>query len=154
SLLFRTELLDALDILNRGDIDLSHMRGSWAGAMGQPQFMPSSYLKYAEDFDGDGRRDIWSSTGDVLASIANYLRAKGWAAADTWGQEVRVSAEAYRQIVNEVGRRNGSCQATRDMTVGLPMAEWRRLGVKRLSGGVLPDAGGEVALVSGASRHF
>ena len=70
---FRGELLDALEILNRGDIGLESMKGSWAGAMGQVQFMPSSYLKFAEDFDGDGRRDIWSTTGDVLASIANYL---------------------------------------------------------------------------------
>src|SRR4051812_49079509 len=75
---FRGELFDALAILNRGDIELSQMRGSWAGAMGQAQFMPSSYLRYAEDYDGDGRRDIWSSTADVFASIANYLKGHGW----------------------------------------------------------------------------
>ena len=71
---FRGELFDALEILNRGDIDCRRMRGSWAGAMGQAQFMPSSYLKFAEDFDGDGRRDIWSTPADVFASIANYLK--------------------------------------------------------------------------------
>jgi len=75
---FRQELFDALDILNRGDIELSRMRGSWAGAMGQLQFMPSSYLKYAVDFDGDGRRDIWASPADIFASIANYLKQRGW----------------------------------------------------------------------------
>ena len=66
-MLFRNELFDSLEILNRGYIDIRQMRGSWAGAMGQVQFMPSSYLKFAEDFDGDGRRDIWSSPGDIFA---------------------------------------------------------------------------------------
>ena len=86
---FRNELLDALRILDSGDIDLARLRGSWAGAMGQPQFMPSSYLRYAEDFDGDGRRDIWSTPGDVFASIANYLKQHGWTAGDTWGRACR-----------------------------------------------------------------
>ena len=77
STFFRGELFDALEILNNGDIDLEHMKGSWAGAMGQVQFMPSSYQQYAEDYDGDGRRDIWSTPADVIASIANYLSARG-----------------------------------------------------------------------------
>src|SRR5580765_4515843 len=75
---FRGELFDALEILNRGDIDFASMKGSWAGAMGQPQFMPSSYLQFAQDFDGDGHKDIWSNPGDVFASIANYLKGHGW----------------------------------------------------------------------------
>ena len=83
---FRGELLDALEILNRGDVDLAHLTGSWAGAMGQVQFMPSSYLRYAEDYDGDGHRDIWSTPGDVFASIANYLKGRGWQAGSTWGR--------------------------------------------------------------------
>jgi membrane-bound lytic murein transglycosylase B len=70
---FRQELFDVLDILNRGDIELKQMRGSWAGAMGQLQFMPSSYLEYAVDFDGDGRRDIWESPADIFASIAKLI---------------------------------------------------------------------------------
>ena len=74
------------------------MRGSWAGAMGQVQFMPSSYLKFAEDFDGDGRRDIWSSPADIFASIANYLKGHGWIGGDTWGREVKVSREAASRI--------------------------------------------------------
>src|SRR6202008_402254 len=74
SALFRRELLNALEILDKGHIELVEMRGSWAGAMGQPQFMPSSYLRYAEDFDGDGRRDIWESAPDIFASIANYMK--------------------------------------------------------------------------------
>ena len=78
SSLFRGELFSALEILNRGDIDRRKMRGSWAGAMGQPQFMPSSYLEVRRGFDGDGRRDIWASQADIFASIANYLRGHGW----------------------------------------------------------------------------
>ena len=90
---FRAELFNALEILNRGDIALANLKGSWAGAMGQPQFMPSSYLQFAEDFDGDGRRDIWHSSADVFASVANYLKGHGWVPGERWGREVRVSKE-------------------------------------------------------------
>src|SRR5690606_31815487 len=75
---FRNQLFDALTILDRGDIELGRLKGSWAGAMGQVQFMPSSYLAWAEDFDGDGRKDIWTSLPDIFASIANYLKGHGW----------------------------------------------------------------------------
>jgi membrane-bound lytic murein transglycosylase B len=151
---FRGELLDALEIVNRGDIDLAHLRGSWAGAMGQVQFMPSSYLKYAEDFDGDGRRDIWSTPADVFASIANYLKGRGWTAGQTWGREVRVTPEAAKRIRADVAPRNGSCQATRNMTVALPIARWKELGVRLPSGKPLPRAEIEASLVSGSARHF
>ena len=87
---FRPELIAALKILNNGDITPARMTGSYAGAMGQPQFMPTSYLRLAVDFDGDGRRDIWTSKADVLGSIANYLNRSGWRAGETWGQPVRV----------------------------------------------------------------
>ena len=130
STFFRGELFDALEILNRGDIDLAHMRGSWAGAMGQVQFMPSSYLKFAEDFDGDGRKDIWSTPGDVFASIANYLKGHGWSAEQTWGREVKVTPDVSRRVTNDVARRNGACSATRDMTVALPLAKWQEFGVR------------------------
>ena len=80
--MFRNELFNALEILNRGDIELERLKGSWAGALGQPQFMPSSYLLYAQDFDGDGRRDIWTSQADVFASIAYYLQKHGWTAGE------------------------------------------------------------------------
>ena len=75
---FRKQLLDTMRMVNRGYIDANSLFGSWAGAMGQPQFMPSSYLAFAQDFDGDGRRDIWKNEGDVFASIANYLGQHGW----------------------------------------------------------------------------
>ncbi len=84
---FRRELMAALKILNNGDtITPTRMTGTYAGAMGQPQFMPSSYLRLAVDFDGDGKRDIWNSRADVLGSIANYLNRSGWRLGETWGQ--------------------------------------------------------------------
>jgi membrane-bound lytic murein transglycosylase B len=154
SAFFRSELFSALEILNNGDIDVAGMRGSWAGAMGQVQFMPSSYLKFAEDFDGDGRRDIWRSPPDVFASIANYLKSKEWTAGEPWGREVRVPDAALTRIRADVARRDGSCRATRDMTVALPMKEWQRLGVRLTKGGTLPENDPVAALVSGASRQF
>src|SRR2546428_12785586 len=111
--IYTLSLHDALPIC---DIDLAHLRGSWAGAMGQVQFMPSSYLQFAEDFDGDGRRDIWSTPGDVFASIANYLRGHGWAPGQTWGREVKVTPEVARRVTNDAAPRNGTCKATRNMT--------------------------------------
>ncbi len=154
STFFRGELLSAMEILDRGDIDVARMRGSWAGAMGQPQFMPSSYLKWAEDFDGDGRRDIWSTQSDVFASIANYLQAHGWKTGQTWGREVTVSREAARLIANDVARRDGSCVARRDMTAALPMARWQELGVRLTGGAALPKTEFTASLVSGTTRHF
>jgi membrane-bound lytic murein transglycosylase B len=151
---FRGELFDALEILNRGDIDLAHLRGSWAGAMGQVQFMPSSYLKYAEDFDGDGRRDIWSTPGDIFASIANYLKGRGWTADQGWGREVKVTPDVARRIRSDVAPRSGSCQATRNMTVALPIARWAELGVRLLNGKALPASDVPASLVAGSTRHF
>jgi peptidoglycan lytic transglycosylase B len=151
---FRGELFSALEILNRGDIEIENMRGSWAGAMGQPQFMPSSYLRFAEDFDGDGRRDIWHSPADIFASIANYLKGAGWTSDARWGREVSVSKAAAETIAAEVESRSGSCQAKRNMTVALPLSEWSRLGVRALNGSALPKADLNGALVSGATRHF
>src|SRR3984885_92433 len=85
---FRPELIAALRILDHGDVTPARMTGSYAGAMGQPQFMPTSYLRYAVDFEGNGRRDIWTSKPDVLGSIANYLASSGWRAGEPWGQPV------------------------------------------------------------------
>jgi membrane-bound lytic murein transglycosylase B len=151
---FRGELFKALDILNRGDIDVARMRGSWAGAMGDVQFMPSSYLKFAEDFDGDGRRDIWSTPADIFASIANYLKGHGWAEGEAWGRPVKMSSEAAQKIGSDVARRAGTCQATRDMTVVLPVKAWHALGVRLPDGARLPAATPDAALVSGTSKHF
>jgi membrane-bound lytic murein transglycosylase B len=154
STFFRGELLKALEILDHGDIDLARMRGSWAGAMGQVQFMPSSYVAFAEDFDGDGRRDIWSNFGDVFASIANYLKGHGWIEGETWGREVKLTPEAERTITSDIERRNGSCEATRTMTVALPVERWKALGVRLANGKPLPAEMPDSALVSGTRQHY
>ena len=93
--LFRRELLAALQILQRGYITQDSMHSSWAGALGQPQFMPTAYLKYAVDFDADGRRDIWKSVPDTLASIANYLAKSGWRYGRDWGFEASLQPEVF-----------------------------------------------------------
>ena len=125
--MFRNELFNALEILNRGDIELERMKGSWAGALGQPQFMPSSYLRYAQDFDGDGRRDIWSSQPDVFASIAYYLQQHGWHTGVTWGREVAVPA-GISTVLDGLPRRTEGCRARRAMSMPQSLAEWRKLG--------------------------
>lgn len=86
--LFKAELIDALKILQNGDVLRKDMKSSWGGAMGQPQFLPSSFLKYAVDFDGDGHHNIWGSDADIMASIANYLKQHGWITGRDWGFEV------------------------------------------------------------------
>jgi peptidoglycan lytic transglycosylase B len=151
---FRGELFNALEIVNRGDIELPRLRGSWAGAMGQVQFMPSSYLKFAEDFDGDGRRDIWSTPADVFASIANYLHGHGWSADEPWGREVKAAPAALLRIGEEAPQRTGSCSATRTMRGPLPLARWQELGVRMPDGAALPKRDLSASLVAGESRHF
>jgi len=151
---FTSELMDALRIVDRGDIDLAVMKGSWAGAMGQTQFMPSSYLRHAEDFDGNGDRDIWRSTPDVLASIANYLKAYGWKADETWGREVRLPAAKADSIVETVGLRTEGCRAEREMTVRRPLKQWQALGVRAVDGKALPSAERDASLLRAGKRAF
>ena len=122
--------------------------------MGQTQFMPSSYLQYAVDFDGDGHRDIWRSTPDALASIANYLKGFGWNASQTWGREVRVSDEAFARIRDQIPHRPTGCYAIRNMTERRPLKQWRALGVRRVDGGPLPNADIPAGLVDVGERKF
>jgi membrane-bound lytic murein transglycosylase B len=150
---FRGELFNALTMVQRGHIDAGTMTGSWAGAMGQTQFMPSSYLKYAVDFDGDERRDIWTSTPDTLASMANYLKGFGWNRDETWGREVKLGAAA-REAVAAIPKRTAGCYAQRNMTEYRPLAEWQMLGVRRVDGSALPKANIEAALVDVGERKF
>jgi membrane-bound lytic murein transglycosylase B len=154
SKLFRNELLEALTILDRGVITVEEMKGSWAGAMGQPQFMPSSYLKHAVDFDGDGRTDIWQSHADVFGSIGNYLKSVGWDADVRWGREVRVSKATLDKIERHVAMRRTGCGAIRELTVARPLGEWTVLGVRTTAGRVLPKADLTASLVRGQSRAF
>jgi membrane-bound lytic murein transglycosylase B len=152
---FRGELFDALTMVQRGHIDAKSMVGSWAGAMGQPQFMPSSYLKHAVDFDEDGRRDIWKSVPDALASIANYLESYDWRDDETWGREVRVSAAARAKITEAVPMRTEGCFAVRNMTERRELEEWDQLGVRRADGKPLPRADVDGSLVTtGDGRTF
>ena len=125
---FRRELVAALVILQQGHIAREKMLGSWAGAMGQPQFIPSSFLRYAVDFSGDGRADIWTNVPDVLASIAHYFRESGWKAGMSWGFEVAIPPGFdYRQS-------------------RAPFETWTARGVKRADGGALPGAGDAILL--------
>jgi len=133
---FRSQLFSALKMLDRGYIELENLLGSWAGAMGQPQFMPSSYLAYAQDFDGDGRRDIWKNTGDVFASIANYLAVHGWKPDMTWGRPVRVPDELRAQLGDFSRRAARGCRARTSEPRRL--SEWQAAGVRRIDGRDLP----------------
>lgn len=151
---FRDELFDALTIASKGYIKPSQMKGSWAGAMGHPQFMPSSYLKHAVDFDRDGQRDIWTSTGDALASIANYLKSYDWTDDETWGREVKVSPAVRERIATTVDRRTEGCYAMRNMTEHMPLRRWQELGVTNIAGKALPAADVDAALVETDSRAF
>jgi membrane-bound lytic murein transglycosylase B len=130
---FRGELIAALRILDNGDVTPARMTGSYAGAMGQPQFMPSSYLRYAVDFEGHGRRDIWGSKPDVLGSIANYLSRSGWRSSETWGQAVTLPTNFDASSAGRDNRR----------TVG----EWARLGVHPAGGRPLARADGLAAVI-------
>ena len=121
---FRRELVAALKMVASGEVPLARMKSSWAGALGQPQFMPSDYLAYAVDFDGDGRRDIWRSVPDVLASIANHLRQHGWRRGVHWGVEVRLPESVPCHL-------EGPDQ-------GRPLAEWQGMGVRRIDGRPFP----------------
>ena len=151
--MFRAELFNALEIVNRGDIELERLKGSWAGALGQPQFMPSSYLRYAQDFDGDGRRDIWSSSPDVFASIGFYLQQHGWRPDRLWGREVFVPP-AIAATLDELPRRTEGCRARREMSLPQPLTAWRKLGVKTATRQPLPAVAVQASLIRDQSRAF
>lgn len=123
---FRRELLAALQILQEGHIGYGSMKSSWAGALGHPQFLPSKFLEFAVDIDGDGRRDIWRSVPDSLASIGNYLKQHGWQSGRDWGFESVIPA-------------NVSC-ALEGPDKGFPVSRWVKAGVRRVSGRPFPKS--------------
>lgn len=135
--MFQGQLIAALKILQAGDIDPAHMLGSWAGAMGHTQFMPTSYLEYAVDFTGDGRRDIWSEDPtDALASTAAYLARNGWQRGQAWGAEVQLpSGFNYNQIGKGTRKSTGT---------------WASQGIRRMGGGGLPSGNGSIIMPAGA----
>lgn len=121
---FKRQLMQALEIIQQGHIEPEQMRGSWAGAMGQTQFMPSSFQSYAIDYDGDGKIDIWNSYADVFASAANYLSQVGWSDDVTWGRQVRIPADFDSELAGLATKKS--------------LAEWQALGVRRYDGSDLP----------------
>ena len=138
---FRRQLMDCLTILQKGDIAPDQMVGSWAGAMGQTQFMPDCFLQYAVDFDGKGRRDLWNNFGDVFASTANNLAAEGWKGTQPWGMAVRLP-EGFN--VGLAGRDKRK-----------PVVEWARLGVYPYDGRLPqpPDAAASIVLPGGPTSQ-
>lgn len=122
---FRRQLLDSLEIIDKGYIELENMKGSWAGAMGQSQFMPSSYLEYAQDYDKDGKKDIWSNYLDVFASIAFYLKSHGWDDTRTWGRQVLVP-----KTILDTYKENFTKKET--------LKYWSDVGLKMINGDDLP----------------
>lgn len=130
---FRAQLLDALDILQAGHIAPGEMTGSWAGAMGQLQFMPSTFQASAVDGDGDGRKDIWHSLPDAFASGANYLRQSGWHRGERWGRPVRLP--------------RGFAPALADPDLKKTARAWRALGVRQADGRRLPDSPMKAAIL-------
>ena len=122
---FTEELINALKILDDGHVESSNFKGSWAGAMGQCQFMPSSFNNYAIDYNGDGRKDIWNTKADVFASAANYLKSAGWNDEYTWGRKVILTQDIKDNLISN--------------KIEKPLAFWKSIGVKKANGSELPD---------------
>lgn len=139
STFFTQELLNAMRILDAGDIPAERMIGSWAGAMGHMQFMPSTFLRYAKDIDGDGRRDLWGSIADAMGSAANFLRQLGWIPGLDWGQEVRLPPSFDYSL------------ADRDQM--LSMADWSSYGITTVAGEILPATAQKAALLVPAGHQ-
>jgi len=131
---FKNELLKALKILDEGHISVAHMKGSWAGAMGQNQFMPSSFVNFAVDGNGDGHKDIWGTDVDVFASAANYLKQNGWTAGQRWGRKVKLPANFSADLVGP--------------KIQKPLSFWIGLGVTDYSGNALPAEQMQASIVA------
>ena len=127
---FTGELINALKIIDQGHTSPESMDGSWAGAMGQCQFMPTSFVNYAVDFDNDGKKDIWDTIPDVLASAANYLSSTGWDDNQTWGREVTVINDIDESLITVSARK---------VEVSKKLSYWSKSGVRNLDGTALPD---------------
>lgn len=133
----RKQLIAALKILQHGDVSVHGMTGSWAGAMGHTQFIPTTYLAYAVDFDGDGHRNIWTSEADALASTAHYLAKMGWSHGDAWGYEVVLPAHFDWRLQGRTA----------------PLSSWRKLGIQRVAGRLFPQSEEPARLYAPAGAH-
>lgn len=138
SRMFSRQLIDAVAMVDEGRLDLADLRGSWAGAMGHTQFMPTTMRHYAVDYDRDGRIDLWRSLPDALASAANYLGRMGWRPTESWGEEV---------VVTDLGAlEDAGYKASK------PVAQWTALGVRRIDGSVLTDRPEAISLLAPGGR--
>lgn len=133
---FKKQLFAALTIVQQGHINKDKFLGSWAGATGQSQFMPSTFLAYAVDFDGDGKKDIWGNTSDVFASIANFLKSEGWNEQLTWGRQV-VLPDNFDMALSGLAKTNKRS-----------LSEWQALGVRRFDGTDLPAVATSASLIA------
>lgn len=136
---FKGELFDALRILEQGHVNPANFKGSWAGAMGQVQFMPSSFLQYAVDQDGDGKKDLWGNLADVFGSAANYLSQNGWREDQTWGRRVRVPEALDPALLG--------------LEIRKPLSAWQALGVRQLDGSPLPAVDMQASLIRPDDIH-
>ncbi len=130
---FSKQFIAAMQVIDEGHITSDKMYGSWAGAMGQIQFMPSSFLAYAEDYNGDGKKDIWGNHADIFASAANYLRQQGWQDDQTWGRQVSLAQPVAEELTG--------------LKVQKSLAQWQELGVRRTDGTALPTRDLQASLI-------
>lgn len=136
---FRAELLNALHIIDEGHVTPDEMIGSWAGATGQMQFMPSTFIRHAVDYTGNGRKDIWDSLPDVFASAANFLSKMGWRPGETWGREVLLPDDFDTLLAS--------------MDTKKPLRAWSALGVRQINGRTLPRADMEGSIILPQGRE-
>ncbi|WP_425456675.1 lytic murein transglycosylase [Catenovulum sediminis] len=144
---FKRQLWDALDIVKNGEARLDQLKGSWAGAMGQAQFIPSSFKAYAVDYDGDGIKDIWQNQADVFASAANYLKREGWNDNLTWGRQVKVPEDFDFSLAIPSKTKGRSDWTKKWKATEVSLAEWQRRGVRRMDGSDLPNVDIKAAML-------
>jgi membrane-bound lytic murein transglycosylase B len=141
---FRAQLMKSLQILEEGHIPMAEMKGSWAGAMGQGQFMPESFFAYAYDLDGDGKKNIWTDYGDSFASIGNYLKKHGWRNDQTWGREVTIpkNLEALLEKTKRLSKPKSCARSLKHHSREFTLAQWQEMGVRTKWGSDLPKGAG------------
>ncbi|TMO26298.1 MULTISPECIES: lytic murein transglycosylase [Pseudoalteromonas] len=145
--MYKNQLWAALDILKEGHITLDKFKGSWAGAMGQTQFMPTSFNSYAVDYNGDGRKDIWTTEEDAFASIANYLKQEGWNDDLTWGRQVKLPEGFDNANILKRGTKTRSQWLEYWKNSERSLADWQALGVRKMDGSDLPNVDITAAMV-------
>ena len=145
--MYKNQLWAALDILKEGHITLDKFKGSWAGAMGQTQFMPTSFNAYAVDYNGDGRKDIWTTEEDSFASIANYLKQAGWNDDLTWGRQVKLPEGFDNSNILKRGTKTRSQWSEYWKDSERSLADWQALGVRKMDGSDLPNVDVTAAMV-------